>query len=51
MNGMKMPPIFYTENQHTILAAYKKEVKELPQIKVGDAAGGIGKCTPLEQSI
>ena len=38
-------------HQHTILAAYKKEVKELPQIKVGDAAGGIGKCTPLEQSI
>ena len=26
-------------DQHTILAAYKKEVKEWPQIKVGDAAG------------
>ena len=25
-------------DQHTILAAYKKEVKEWPQIKVGDAA-------------
>ena len=26
-------------DQHTILAAYKKEVKERPQIKFGDAAG------------
>ena len=26
-------------DEHTILAAYKKEVKEWPQIKVGDAAG------------
>ena len=26
-------------DQHTILAAYKKEEKEWPQIKVGDAAG------------
>ena len=26
-------------DQHTILAAYKKEVKERPQIKSGDAAG------------
>ena len=26
-------------DQHTILAAYKKEVKECPHIKVGDAAG------------
>ena len=27
------------EDQHTILAAYKKEAKEWLQIKVGDAAG------------
>ena len=26
-------------DQHTILASYKKEVKEWPQVKVGDAAG------------
>ena len=26
-------------DQHAIIAAYKKEVKEWPQIKFGDAAG------------